>query len=208
MRVVSRIGEIMRIIGGELRGRRLRSPPRDVRPTSDRVREALFGRLDAVVPGARVLDLYAGTGALGIEALSRGAKSATFVDRSARSIAVLRKNLSALGLEDRAEWHRGETVRLLRRWARADTQPQAFDLVLLDPPYDAGEAESGLRALVEARVLAPDATVVVESAKRHSLGPVGGLDPIDRRTYGDTVITRLAPGRRERLPEDAAPPDE
>ena len=183
----------MRVIAGTLRGRRLVKTPPDVRPTSDRVREALFATLGDVT-GAKVLDLYAGTGALGIEALSRGAEHATFVDRSARSLEAVRANLEALDLNERARVVRGDAAGVLRRWSRAPAPGSSgFDLALLDPPYDAGALESVLAELVRAGVLAAGATVVVESTKRHSLGPVDGLVAVDRREYGDTTITRLVP---------------
>ncbi len=178
----------MRIVGGELRSRRLQGPADGVRPTSDRVREALFAWLGEV-EGQRVLDLFAGTGALALEALSRGAKAAVLVDRSARSLAVVRSNVEALGLSGRAQVIRGDAVRTVRRLAGADP----FDLVFLDPPYDSDRLVPSLGALVSAQLLAPGATLVVESSKRHSLAPISGLAVVDEKGYGDTRLTWLTP---------------
>jgi len=172
----------MRVVAGRYGGRRLVAPPGSAtRPTSDRVREALFSVLGAAVEGARVLDLYAGSGALGIEALSRGAASAVFVDRSARAIAAIRTNLEALDIE--AEVRRMEARAALRTApARAD----AYDLVFLDPPYRrAGELGRELSEALPA-VLAPGARVVSESDRREPLELE--LPLVDERRYGDTVI--------------------
>jgi 16S rRNA (guanine966-N2)-methyltransferase len=157
------------------------------------VRESLFARLGPL-EDLRVLDLFAGTGALGIEALSRGADSVAFVDRSERSLGVLRKNLRALGLEERPRVRviRSEVVTALGRLGRDETGPR-FDLVFLDPPYETGDAAAALTALAEAEILAPDAVVVVETATRHSVAPVPGLSQTSERRYGDTLLTWLAP---------------
>ena len=172
----------MRVVAGRYGGRRLVAPPGSAtRPTSDRVREALFSVLGPSVQGARVLDLYAGSGALGIEALSRGAASAVFVDRSPRAVAAIRANLEALGIE--ADVRRREARTALRAAsARADT----YDLVFLDPPYRRA-AELG-RELSEAlpAVLAPGARVVSESDRREPLELA--LPLADERRYGDTLI--------------------
>ena len=175
--------------GGIFGGRTLRAPAgRGVRPTTDRVREATFARLGAL-DGARVLDLYAGTGALGIEALSRGAASVVFVERARASLDALRRNLAALGL--------GESVRIVARDVAAAVADlghagELFDLVLLDPPYETGEDERTLRAVVAARILAPGALLVVERSRRHALPPISGLALQDERRYGDSIVSRLA----------------
>jgi 16S rRNA (guanine966-N2)-methyltransferase len=171
----------MRVVAGMYGGRRLAAPAgSSTRPTSDRVREALFSVLGGSVQGARVLDLYAGSGALGIEALSRGAASVVFVDRSPRAVAAIRANLEALGID--AEVRRLEARAALRASARGD----AYDLVFLDPPYRHA-AELG-RELSEAlpAVLAPGARVVSESDRRDPLELA--LPLVDERRYGDTVI--------------------
>ena len=175
--------------GGIFGGRTLRAPAgRGVRPTTDRVREATFARLGAL-DGARVLDLYAGTGALGIEALSRGAGSVVFVERARASLDALRRNLATLGLE--------KSVRIVARDVAAAVADlgragELFDLVLLDPPYETGEDERTLRAIVAARILAPGALLVVERSRRNPLPPISGLALQDERRYGDTIVSRLA----------------
>jgi 16S rRNA (guanine966-N2)-methyltransferase len=176
----------VRVVGGELCSRRLAPPPEGVRPTSDRVREALFARLGDL-RGCRVLDLYAGTGALAIEALSRGAQDAVLVDRSLGALNVIRSNLQSLGLESRGRVIRGDAVKTLRRLKGT----QVFDLVFVDPPYASDQVVLALAALVEAGVLVGAATVVVESPKRHSLPPVVGFSIQDERSYGDTRLTWL-----------------
>ena len=172
----------MRVIAGQYGGRRLVAPRgAETRPTSDRVREALFSVLGASVQGARVLDLFAGSGALGIEALSRGAASAVFVDRAPRAVEAIRANLAALSID--AEVHRMEA----RSWLRtASARAEAYDLVFLDPPYRrAGELGRELSEGLAA-VLAAGARVVTESDRR---GPLELALPLaDERRYGDTVI--------------------
>jgi 16S rRNA (guanine966-N2)-methyltransferase len=175
----------MRVIAGRLGGRHLSAPRgRTTRPTSDRVREALFsmlGELDGVV----VLDLFAGSGALGIEALSRGAERVVFVERDASAVASLRANLAALGLgESEATVRVGDALASLRA---ARVRGETYDLVFVDPPYrHVGELQSGLSALLPA-LLEPGARVVVESDRR---APAElALHMITRRRYGDTTIT-------------------
>ena len=154
------------------------------------MREALFARLGDL-EGAQVLDLYAGSGALGIEALSRGAASAVFVERAGPVVAVLRANLRSLGLDPAAEVERGDVAAAVRRLARARRR---FDLALLDPPYlEPLEALRALRALATSGILAPGALVVAETSRRPALPPIDGLELIDERRYGDTVIHRLTP---------------
>jgi 16S rRNA (guanine966-N2)-methyltransferase len=180
----------MRVTGGTLGGRRLVAPPNGVRPTADRVREALFARLSDL-DGVCVLDLYAGTGALGIEALSRGAARVVFVERSNASLAALRRNLSALDLDDRARVVRGDVCGALRRLAGERLR---FDLVLADPPYEDRELAAPLGLLVSGGLLAPGATVVVERSRRHPLPAVAGLVSHDTRRYGDTELEWLGAG--------------
>ena len=172
----------MRVVAGTYGGRRLTAPPGDeTRPTSDRVREALFSVLGPSIQGARVLDLFAGSGALGIEALSRGAAAAVFVDRSRKAVTAIRANLDGLGIE--AEVRPIEARAALRT---ASARREAYDLVFLDPPYRRAtelgrELSEGLTA-----VLAPGARVVTESDRRAPLEL--DLPLADERRYGDTVI--------------------
>ncbi len=178
----------LRVTGGTLGGRRLRAPRGGVRPSADRVREATFTRLGDLA-GAAVLDLYAGSGVLGVEAISRGAASVVFVERAPGSLSVLRANVELLGLGPVARIERGDAPRTVRRLGR---NGQRFDLVLLDPPYAGDELGRALEALVASGVLARGAMVVVESGRRHPVPEVAGLAPLDERRYGDTVITRLS----------------
>lgn len=184
----------MRVTGGELRGRRIRVPrSAAVRPTADRVREALFARLGDL-DGVRALDLFGGSGALGIEALSRGASYVAFVERAVPVAAVLQANLVELGLAGRSHVVRGDAAGVVRRLAAAG---ERFDLALLDPPYaDPESANRTLRALATSGILAPRATVVVEASRRHPPQQVEELEAVDERRYGDTVIHRFeyAPG--------------
>jgi 16S rRNA (guanine(966)-N(2))-methyltransferase RsmD len=172
----------MRVIAGQWRGRPLKAPSgAATRPTSDRVREALFSILAARVPDARVLDLFAGSGALGIEALSRGAQAATFVDDAAAAIRAIEANLAALGAA--ATVRRSDVLRFLTSARRGGAQ---YDLIFLDPPYR--DAERLAPALSEAlpAVLAPGAVAVAESDRRAPLALDLPLN--DERRYGDTLI--------------------
>jgi len=146
--------------------------------------------LGPIVEGARVLDLYAGSGALGIESLSRGAVHATFVDRSPASVAALRRNLDTLALSPRARVMRCDAAGALRRLGREGAR---FELAFADPPYAAADVESTLAALAALGLLEPGATLVVERGRRHPLASIAGLATIDERSYGDTVIVRLTP---------------
>lgn len=175
----------MRVTGGALRGRRLRAPRAGVRPSADRVREATFMRLGDL-EGARVLDLYAGSGALGIEALSRGAAHVVFVDRASGSLSALRENLTSLDLARSATVVRGDAVKTVARLA---ARGERFALVLVDAPYAEG-GDDALRAIAASGLLAPGGRVVTESAKRQALCPIEGLELEDERCYGETRIAR------------------
>jgi 16S rRNA (guanine(966)-N(2))-methyltransferase RsmD len=172
----------MRVVAGRYGGRRLSAPRgASTRPTADRVREALFALLGDI-EGAEALDLFAGSGALGIEALSRGAANATFVDSAASAVRVVRANLAGLGIED-AQVRRQDARAFLRN---ARTHGRQYDLVFLDPPYRrAGELARDLSPLL-APVLAPRARVATESDRRAPLDLA--LPMSDERRYGDTLI--------------------
>jgi 16S rRNA (guanine966-N2)-methyltransferase len=168
----------VRVVAGTFKGRRLAAPRGTrTRPTADRVREALFSMLGDVGE-ARVLDLYAGSGALGIEALSRGADSAVFVERDAQALAAIERNLAAVGVE--ATVVRQDVLRFL---ARADG---AFDLVFCDPPYDSASRLAGPLADRLPALIAEDARIVTESDKRNPL--VLPFPLLVERAYGDTQI--------------------
>ncbi len=182
-----------RIIAGEAGGRRLAVPPGEIRPTSDRVKESVFAALGPDrLAGARVLDLYAGTGALGLEALSRGAAEALFVERNAAAVGAIRANIEALGFGERAAVRPGAVDRVLAgRPATAAATGHGFDLALLDPPYHTppAELESVLLRLTEGQWLAPDATVVVErAAGSPPLTFPPGWGSTWERCYGDTLV--------------------
>jgi 16S rRNA (guanine(966)-N(2))-methyltransferase RsmD len=174
----------MRVIAGRLGARRLKAPAgKGVRPTSDRVREALFAMLGEL-DGARVLDLFAGSGALGIEALSRGAAGVVFVERDAAAVTVLKENLKTLQIEPgEAEVRRADALGALRS---AGARKETYDLVFIDPPYgQAREWAPRLQALLPP-LLSPAARVVVESDRR---APLELAAPLQReRRYGDTLI--------------------
>lgn len=178
----------MRIIGGRARGRRLKAPKGlAVRPTSGRVKEALFNILPRNLGGLNVLDLFAGSGNLTIEALSRGAARATLVDSSSESAKVMRENLAALSLSDRARILTLPVSRALRRLAR---QGERFDVIFLDPPYERGLAAPVLHALGDGALLRPSGVVIAEHSVREHLDEVyGTLALDDRRRYGATVLS-------------------
>jgi 16S rRNA (guanine966-N2)-methyltransferase len=168
----------VRVVAGEFRGRRLAAPRgMRTRPTADRVREALFSMLGDVT-GTRVLDLYAGSGALGIEALSRGAESAVFVEREARAAAVIERNLASLGLDQPVV--RQDALRFLAR------HEGTFDLVFCDPPYDSASRLTGPLAERLPALTSEGARIVTESDKRMPLELPFPL--LTERTYGDTRI--------------------
>ncbi|MFL6119932.1 16S rRNA (guanine(966)-N(2))-methyltransferase RsmD [Actinophytocola sp.] len=173
-----------RIVAGAAGGRRLAVPPKGTRPTSDRVREALFSAVESAVDlsAARVLDLYAGTGALGLEALSRGAGFALFVESAPAALAVLRKNITAVGLP--GEVRAGKVAAVL-----ASGTASPFDLVFLDPPYAVTDLSGELRALVSGGWVGPDSVVIVERSRR--AGAVVWPEPLVElrvKHYGETSL--------------------
>ena len=177
----------MRVIAGILGGRRLKAPHgRDTRPTSDRVRESLFMALEPL-QGQRVVDLFAGSGALGIEALSRGATRADFVEREAAARRVLEENLESLGLVERGRiW----ALELPRGLGRLRGELLLADLVLADPPYGGGPAREVLEALGRQGVLKPGARVVLEHhAKDEMPESSGRLARVRARRYGETMVS-------------------
>jgi 16S rRNA (guanine966-N2)-methyltransferase len=181
----------MRVVGGRLKGRNIASPTTQaIRPTADRLRESLFNILihayESPIADARVLDLFAGTGALGIEAVSRGAKFTLFVDNGSEARALLRNNVEALGL--------GGVTKVYRRDA-ADLGPahpvEPFSLVFLDPPYRMKLAEKALASLRDGGWLTPGALLVVEEAKDAAFAAPDGFEELERRAYDDTEFTFL-----------------
>ncbi len=179
-------GGRVRIVGGRLRGRALEGPEdQSIRPTADRAREALFGLLTQgrvvqdhpLFPGARVIDAFAGTGALGIEALSRGAESAVFLENAPAALAILRRNLRSVDLVRQSE--------VLPADATRPPAPRApADLLLMDPPYRGGLAAPALAALAAAGWLATDALIVVEQERGEAFLAPAGFREVERRRYG------------------------
>ncbi len=205
----------MRITGGELRGRPLVAPRGlDTRPTADKVRAAIFNVLaarGAPLAGAAVLDLFAGTGSLGIEALSRGAARAVFVEAAAPPLAALEHNLARLGLVGResrgparVEVRRGDALRVMERLA---AEGGRFDLVFLDPPYARGLTAATVERLAALGLVAPGGLVVVEHGTVEIMAdhvPGGGPEPwslvqVDQRRYGRTVVTLYERVQNERV---------
>jgi 16S rRNA (guanine966-N2)-methyltransferase len=184
----------MRVIGGRLRGRAIASPASQaIRPTQDRLRESLFNILIHAygnpLDGARVLDLFAGTGALGIEAVSRGAAFVLFVDNGAEARALLRRNVEALGLGGVTKVYRRDATRL------GPAHPmEPFALAFLDPPYGQGLAEKALASLRDGGWLVPGALVVVEESKAAGFTAPEGFEELDRRAYDDTEFVVLRAG--------------
>ncbi|HEY8177597.1 MAG TPA: 16S rRNA (guanine(966)-N(2))-methyltransferase RsmD [Candidatus Limnocylindria bacterium] len=177
----------MRVIAGSARGIKLSAPrDRGIRPITDRVKETLFGILGERVIDARVLDLYAGSGAVGIEALSRGAAQATFVDKARAALTTITENLRRSGLAETAEV-RGEDVS--RYLASAAARDERFDLVVLDPPYEARAILPPLEGVVA--LLAPSAMVVVKHFWRTSVPVPDGLRMWRDRRFGETTLTFL-----------------
>lgn len=184
----------MRIVGGRYRGRSLKGPATDaIRPTSDRLRESLFNVLahahDDACDGARVLDLFAGTGALGLEALSRGAVFAALVDQSAEARGLIRSNVEALGAAGLTSLLKRDATKL---GAVAPFEP--FTLVFCDPPYRKGLAERALASARDGGWLAPGALVIVEEAAESAVALPDGFTQLDRRAAGETqfLILRAA----------------
>ena len=177
----------MRIVGGSFRGRRLATPSSDrIRPTTDRTRESLFNILSHRIDfeNQRVIDLFAGTGALGLEALSRGCSYCLFVEESSEGRGLLRTNIDAFGLQGKTRIFKRDATKL----GEAGTVAP-FDLAFLDPPYDKGLGEKALEILRSGGWLADSAIVVLEERKSSMPGALPGYEEFDRRDFGDTAIS-------------------
>jgi 16S rRNA (guanine966-N2)-methyltransferase len=184
----------MRVVGGKLKGRQLASfRGRSIRPTSDKVREAVFNLL-----GSRraegfesVLDLFAGTGAMGIEALSRGAARAVFVDNDARAVSIIKKNLEACGI---GATGRGASAKVFKRDVHSmirslSGRSERFDLIIIDPPYNSSLTEDVLKGAGLGSLLSPGGFVVAETSRRSpALSIPEGLEPVSEKKYGDTLV--------------------
>lgn len=184
----------MRVVGGRCKGRGLASfKGLSIRPTSDKVREAVFNILPRDFPFERVLDLFAGTGALGIEALSRGASYALFNESDGAALSVIRKNLEACGLLDDSRISRRQAASVLGELGRTG---ERFDLIFIDPPYGKGLVEDALRAIDRLGLLALGGVIVAETSRQAPLTEIfKTIEVIDERKYGDTLVYFL--GRKE-----------
>jgi 16S rRNA (guanine966-N2)-methyltransferase len=181
----------VRVVAGEARGRRLAPVPAGTRPVSDRAREGLFSSLGELLPGARVLDLFAGTGALGIEALSRGAVSATFVERSPEAIATIHSNLERTGMDDRARVMRRDARRFPALGSEATAKSrETYDLVLADPPYDTPPRTlDALISGISGLLAGPRAVAVLTRPDKGYMPVVPvNLQVARRLRYGDSLI--------------------
>lgn len=178
----------MRIIGGSRRGRLLKSPRgNNTRPTADRVRESLFNMIGTKIVGARFLDLYAGSGAVGIEALSRGAAKAVFLEKLPANIRLIKENLRVTDLSDKAIVFQGDALEFLRR---PPAETDRFDLIFADPPYEKGLSRLTLNRVEAGQLLTEEGWLVIEHAVRENPGEaLGSLGCFRRRTYGDTVVS-------------------
>jgi 16S rRNA (guanine966-N2)-methyltransferase len=190
-RATGRVDRVVRIVAGEFRGRALAAPrTQTIRPTSDRLRESLFNVLahgyDDVVADARVLDLFAGTGALGLEAVSRGARYALFVEEGVEARGLIRDNIEALGLTGRTKLFRRDATKL----GPAGTV-EPFQLVFADPPYGRGLGEQALASAVEGGWLAPGALVVLEEEAKAVIEEIPGLERLEIRQAGESQLVFL-----------------
>lgn len=185
----------MRVVGGACKGRRLVSfKGLRIRPTSDKVREAVFNILSEGFPARfiKALDLFAGTGAMGIEALSRGSKEVVFIDNDPKSAEVIEKNLSLCGLTDSARVYKRDALTAI---SILSNRGERFDLIIIDPPYDSTLTTDALKSIEEKGILNPGGVIVAEASKRAHLEFVTeGLSLFDERRYGDTVIYLFTSG--------------
>jgi 16S rRNA (guanine(966)-N(2))-methyltransferase RsmD len=183
----------VRVIAGTLKGRQLVTPRgATTRPTADQVRIALMDALTPWLPGARMLDLFAGAGAVGLEALSRGAEHATFVERDGRAVAALLQNVRALGVGARARVLRGDVARELTRLARAG---ERFEIVFLDPPYAEDAVDRTLAALGAGDLVAPGGLVIAQHfTKRRPADEYRALRAFRDRRFGETTLTFFRAG--------------
>lgn len=174
----------MRIISGSRRGHRLfEFKGQDIRPTTDRVKEAIFSMIAEHIPKASVLDMFSGSGALSLEMISRGAERAVLIDKDKRSVEVIKKNISSLGFEDSCEVLNASCFDYIRR------SNERFDVIFLDPPYNKGFIEEALGAIIKNGALAPDGIIVLESDNTDFRNEFPGLEMWKQKRYGRTYIT-------------------
>lgn len=176
----------MRVIGGKYKGRYLVNFQADhIRPTTDRVKESLFNILQSYIDGAEVLDLFAGTGNLGIEALSRGAQKVTFVEKNPKSLQLIKENLKALKIEEEYEIQKQDVMKFLK--STGDLQ---YDLIFIDPPFTEKMAHDVMELLCQSQILKPGGILAIESAKKERMeDQYGSLIRHDKRDYGDKILS-------------------
>ncbi len=178
----------MRVISGEYKGRPLAAVPgKGTRPTTDKVKESIFNMIGPYFDGGWVLDLYAGTGGLGIEALSRGMEKAVFIDIDPKAVSVIKRNVASLKLEPQAEIYRNDSHRAMKALAKRDLR---FDLVFLDPPYAKQKIEEEIKFLQESNLLADHARIVAEHDAQYQMAEKIEACTKERSvTYGDTTVS-------------------
>jgi len=178
---------VIRIVSGAARGRKLFGPPGlRFRPTTGRVKEFIFSYLGEVVKGARILDIFSGTGSLGIEALSRDAGEVVFVEKSFQSLKILEKNLKLCGFLDRAVIFRGDVFRGLKKMGK---RGERFDFILADPPFKGALREKIVKTVEESRVLKPGGMLIVEHEVHDSDSEMHGMGLLKQRRFGSCVIS-------------------
>ncbi|MEZ2656578.1 16S rRNA (guanine(966)-N(2))-methyltransferase RsmD [Aneurinibacillus aneurinilyticus] len=180
--------EMMRVVAGSKKGHPLQAVPgKGTRPTVDKVKESIFNMIGPYFDGGLVLDLYAGTGGLGIEALSRGAEKCIFVDANRKAIGIVQQNLSSTEMNEKAEVYRNDANRALNALKKRELM---FNIVFLDPPYAEQKIESQIAIMVDHGLLAPNAMIVAEHDVKDELcNQIGSVDKIREVTYGQTMIT-------------------
>lgn len=176
----------MRIIAGNFKGHKLVSFDEDhIRPMTDRVKESLFNIWSAYLESARILDLYSGTGSIGLEALSRGAKSVDFVESHGRSISLIVKNIEILKVKSQTQINRSDAIKFLDHF-----EGEPFDLVFIDPPFPSQICQKTLEALERSRAIKMDTRIVIEHSRHEKLdSQIGKLRAVDTRAYGDKILT-------------------
>lgn len=178
----------MRIIAGFAKGRKLTTPKGvEVRPTTDRVKEAIFSMISPYIPSSLVLDLFSGTGNLGLEAISRGAEKVYFVDKSKSSIALTSQNIATLGMNSKSETKNSDALKAIDEYAYLGLK---FDIVFMDPPYGQGIIIPCLKAIHECNILKEDGIIVIEHNETEKIDPqIGGLSVLKHKKYGNTIIS-------------------
>lgn len=173
----------MRVIAGEVRGRRLKEPAnREIRPTTDKVKEAIFSAIQFEIEGRRVLDLFAGTGQMGIEALSRGARQVVFTDESPAALRIVQENVEICGFQNRAVIRRGDGIQYLK-------SGEKFDIIFLDPPYGTGLAEKALESIIQFDILNENGIIVCESGTGLNVPELDGIYAKRKQyRYGKIVV--------------------